>query len=293
MVQLNLTNNYIYNTKHHNKILYKYILTIFILIFLSDKLQAQNIFDAAHTKKYAEYLYNCKQYKQAAQEYKRILSYEPNNYTALDSCISMFETTNAHKQIVTLLTEQFNLLNIPDKYNTKLIKNALHSEQYRLAETYIPQLQECNKTAEQNYLAATLILQNKYRDIEKNTDNEIICSELKNLYDSVKNIKFKKPIFAAALSTILPGSGQIYSDNTEAGIQVFFMIAINSFQATQTYKTNKSIGLYTTVFGGIALGIYSGNIYGAYKEAINYNIRKQETIRKKVLKISDNIIINE
>lgn len=92
-----------------------------------------------------------------------------------------------------------------------------------------------------------------------------------NLLTNSANLKYKKPVLAAALSSLLPGGGKIYTRNFKDAILSFVIVGATTFQAYRGFEKNGIKSVYGWVFGTFAFGFYSGNIYGSFKAAKTYN----------------------
>ena len=85
---------------------------------------------------------------------------------------------------------------------------------------------------------------------------------------NTKNKTNKSPLFAASLSTILPGSGRMYAGRFLDGFMGMWMIAISGTAAFSSFQENKIIK--GNFFSIITLIFYVGEIYGAYRTAKYY-----------------------
>jgi tetratricopeptide (TPR) repeat protein len=266
------------------------IISFFILFWGMQTAKAQNIYDAAHSWKYAQHLYQQNDYAEAAKEYLRVLKLQPDNREALDSVISVLRKTEDYRQISALLNTHFKAGEIPAKYQHILIKAALKTEQINTARIQINRLSHSFPKKAATYKTALQILTGEYKkaaDTKFGYDSEPI-SKLKKIADSCQAIRFKRPAFYAASAALIPGSGHIAAGNSEMGMQYLFMFAAAGFQAYKAYEIKGKADKYAFVFSGIAFGIYLGNIYGAYREAVFKNNETQEKIKKQVY-----IIIND
>jgi len=86
---------------------------------------------------------------------------------------------------------------------------------------------------------------------------------------------------AAAMSTVIPGSGQIYAGRYIDGLVSFLFNAYNAYALVTLLRKNESSSkLFVQV--SISLPFYLGNIYGAALAAHKYNERKESTFYKKL-----------
>ncbi len=93
--------------------------------------------------------------------------------------------------------------------------------------------------------------------------------EVNGFLYNLNNISRKNPVAAGLLSSILPGSGRIYSGCIWDGIFSFLFIS-GSLSISYLYNREKRpVPSYTFLSLGFLL--YIGDIYGSIKSATNYN----------------------
>ena len=85
---------------------------------------------------------------------------------------------------------------------------------------------------------------------------------------NAENNSHKSPLFAAALSIVLPGSGRMYAGRFLDGFMGMWMIAISGTAAYSSFQENRKIK--GNLFSVITLIFYAGEIYGAYRTAKYY-----------------------
>lgn len=92
----------------------------------------------------------------------------------------------------------------------------------------------------------------------------------------------KSPHVAALLSTVLPGSGQIYAGRTRDGIMAFLVNAASISLTVNRFNRDDTTGGYLTGFA--ASSFYFGNIYGAGGAASAENRKHQDQLVDAALK---------
>lgn len=100
----------------------------------------------------------------------------------------------------------------------------------------------------------------------------------------------RNPHLAAAMSAILPGSGQIYAGHYYDGLQALGFVGVFAFSSYAMYRFNQSErNSHLTTYLAISItGLFHlGNIYGAKRTAEYYNRRKKnrylDAVRSEVL----------
>jgi hypothetical protein len=110
---------------------------------------------------------------------------------------------------------------------------------------------------------------------------------LLNIYSRTKDINRKSPAAAVALSCIVPGMGKIYSHDWKDGLMSLLFVAANAWQSYRGFWKKDELGIAKFnpksvtgwVFGGLAVGFYSANLFGSWKSATLYNSNQTDRIR--------------
>jgi hypothetical protein len=102
---------------------------------------------------------------------------------------------------------------------------------------------------------------------------DIFPAELQKSYSKYKRAYNKKPVMAAVLSTLLPGSGKFYAGKTKT---FFLTFLLNAAYAAQTVESAEKLGIShpVSIVNACAFTVfYLSNIYGSYKAVTD--IRKE------------------
>ncbi len=78
----------------------------------------------------------------------------------------------------------------------------------------------------------------------------------------------RSPLFAAALSAIIPGAGRVYAGRWYDGLMGFILFALTGTNAINSFRQHRPVA--TPVFVALAVSIYAGEIYGAYRTTKYY-----------------------
>ena len=84
---------------------------------------------------------------------------------------------------------------------------------------------------------------------------------------STNSYNKKTPILAAGLSMLIPGLGRIYSGRIGDGLIGFTFAGLAINKAIKSHENNS---LFAPLYIGIAIPLYGGEIYGAYRSAKYY-----------------------
>ncbi len=265
---------------------------IFFFVFFYNISFSQNIFDLNNSLKYAEYLSENKEYSKAAEEYERIIFLAPDSISYKEKLIlAYYKSTNYNKAFekIDIFFPQKTLYTpfIAEKYLQILLINNAISE----AENFLSSTNILNDDIKQNFKLACFILDRNYKDAnlfyakKSLNHNNKTFQQLYKILVFAENQKYKKPIKAVLLSTIIPGAGKVYTKDYYDGLVAFSAVGINFWQAFNAYQKSGIKSPYTIGFGVLASGFYLGNIYGSFTSTKRYNKRLTEGIRHKVLDV--------
>ncbi len=95
--------------------------------------------------------------------------------------------------------------------------------------------------------------------------------QLEKYFEWKNNPPNKSPVFAGILSTIIPGSGKIYTEEYGDGIVAFLTTGLLTFLAYDNFKANHDTRGW--IFSSLAGFFYAGNIYGSIASAQIYNAK--------------------
>lgn len=92
----------------------------------------------------------------------------------------------------------------------------------------------------------------------------------------------KSPFAAGAMSIFIPGSGKVYAGKWKDGLVSLLFVGANAYSSYRGFSNAGIRSPYGWLFGGLALGFYSGGIYGAQKAAKIYNHELEAKIKADV-----------
>ncbi len=278
----------------------KFLYLIYILSALSDFSFSQNIFDLEHSAKYAEHLYNNKDFSSAAKEYERLICLAPDSSEYIFRMLQAYKYSSqidkGKEKTADIFGDNYDNypLDIIHIYLQFLIMQDNYSKCHKILNTRT----KLTVKEHQEFTLAIFLLENKTDSAEafikkvfcskkKNQENSVSnkFSELTSLFYSRKRIRFKKPLLASLLSTAVPGLGKIYSNDIKNGLGVLSIIGLYSWQSYRGFNHEGIKSFYGWSFGALATGFYIGNIYGSHQSAIRENKFQQDIIEKEVKKI--------
>ncbi len=103
--------------------------------------------------------------------------------------------------------------------------------------------------------------------------------QLLDIYSKTKDIHRKSPAAAVALSCLVPGMGKIYSHDWKDGLMSLLFVATSAFQSYRGFSKYGISSVTGWIFGGLATGFYTANLFGSWKSATLYNVNQTDRIR--------------
>lgn len=253
-----------------------YHLIICCLVSLS--MTAQNT-DSIQMVRFAKFLDDSKLYEYAAEEYERLYFLYPNETTFFHQMLKSYRSSGNIKTI----DDRFENRSIKSDtaatiYILSQIDNKNYDKANQILELYKPKLPLKISTRldlDITYLQGNYLLaKDKYNSI-LNNNIEINESYLSNINEGI-NLPRKSPLLAGILSGIVPGSGRAYTKDYKDAIVSFIFVASSGYQAYRRFRERGIKSPTGWIYGGITLGFYVGNIYGAVKSAKLFNQKQKD-----------------
>jgi hypothetical protein len=260
---------------------------LFLFVLLNHAISAQNIFDEAHSRKYADFLFSTHQFSLAAEENERLLFFRPANDTLKLNLLKSYRNIpdfGSCQKAWSRLFSNFDSLTYP--FNEEYAKMLILTKNFPKAELFLQQNVFLSLSDKQRFAvdlsvfamdtksALTLISQTSYP-----------LAQVHSLLEERQKLGRKSPAKAAIFSALLPGTGKIYTKDWKDGILSFVIIAGNAWQSYRGFNKYGKNSAYGWIFGGLAVGFYSGNIYGAVQSAKDFNKRTDEKYYTKAASI--------
>jgi hypothetical protein len=275
----------------------RFLLNCCILLIFSVKLFSQDVLDYSNSLKYANYLFQTKQYRFSAVEYERVTFLEPSDTLAKLKLIQSYRLINKFNEADARLEKFFPEMNpdYPEKFAVEKFKLLFLEHRYTEASSFLLQNKTIDLSKNTEYKLGSLLMQNKWMETKTMAENYLIDHNSTPIFDSLYNIslqglniRYKSPVCAALMSTIIPGSGKVYTKQYKDGIYAFLIISAFSYL---TYNSIHHDGFNagSILYGSIALSFYSANIYGSFKSAIHYNQKKNKLLSSNI----ESIILNQ
>ncbi len=263
---------------------FKLFLLTTLFLSLAGKGFCQDIYDSAHSIKYANFLFKSKEYQRAGLEYERTCFLDSQNWDAHFYLMQSYRKSDqaskglAHFQQIRFHFPQSEFQRFEHERNINLF---IVQPSYFLAKTQTDSIDELPY-----FKAPSLLLTHNWK-VSKSYLTEVNYKSDKTLstyYENTLeglNLNYKKPWLAGTMSALVPGLGKVYSGYYKDGIIAFLMTGISAFQAYRGYNAKGANSGIFIIYTGMTAGFYLGNIYGSIKSARQKNKRLNEAIDKK------------
>ncbi len=246
-------------------------------ICISVNLSAQeNILDYNHSLKFARYLFTTQQLSFAAQEYERMNYLWPNDSIVILELVRSYRLNGRCDKYLhskDLLTSDNKLLTHPS-FRKEYLRYSLSC---RIKDKDYFQVLSLLKPNEIDfYLASYYWVNSEYDQLKEFSIKKANLFESSNpkLYHvttKFNNQKYKSPVAAAIMSTVLPGSGKAYVNRWGDAFISLLFVSTNAYAAYRAFNKKGIKSINGWIFGGLAFSFYSANIWGSAKAAKTYN----------------------
>jgi len=250
-------------------------------LFGAISLQAQDIYDYAHSRAYGRYLLQSQQYALAAEEYERLVFLRPDNDTLRADLLRVYRKGETPQRGL----EQWAKWQLTPRSKTRL----LYTEYSKLllrggfpdqARTLVVSSDLFDSTQLRRTVLYANMLEQKWPDSRKSFEAIPVTEKLPRRTDIEKLIqrgeraKKKNPWVATALSVPVPGLGKVYAGEWKDGIISLLFVGVNTWQAYRRFDKEGLDTFWGWIHGGFALGFYTGNLYGSHKAARRQNKKR-------------------
>ena len=251
---------------------------VFILfIFFTFRLSGQDLFSISKSTDYADYLFAAGEYELAAREFERIVFLDSTDLQAKIMLIKSYKQQGDYKTGISKSHVFFkNYASIPPDIDSDFGKMLLYEKQYDETEEFLKQNIDVSDEKMTFFRISSLMLQENYQEaciyLDQNTNiQEGYISDYSKLLQLEKEYNYKKPGVSILLSSVIPGSGKVYSGYWKDGLISFIFVIANAYQSYRGFDKNGIESAYGWIFGGFAAGFYIGNLYGSGKAADKHN----------------------
>lgn len=262
----------------HPKFLLKKHLLAGLLCAVTASLAGQDLYDFAHSRRYARYLLQSRQYDLAAEEYERLIFVQPTNDTLRLDLLRAYRRGGLAGRGL----EKWTLWQARDfqpgqplrtEHARLLLAGGQPAEARRLAA--LPGHLDGQFVRRAHFFG--LLLEQNWRQARDTlavfpaTEKLPRRAEFEKLLERGMAARRKSPAVAAGLSMVLPGAGKAYAGQWKDGVISLVFVGVNVWQTVRRFDKEGTDTFWGWVHGGLGLGFYIGNVYGSHKAARKSN----------------------
>ncbi len=273
---------------------YLKLILVFILFFTTSLLGGNSeeieYFKPENIRRFADYLYDEKQYIRAAGEYQRFLfatdSFPQNADSIFFKIALCYRFSESYKYSINYFKKIIN------QYDQSYLLDEAYLEIgvcYSLMDSFMVS----NKVLESYFLnhltenprANQLRTLNYMRGQEWAKARDLLNDTMPDsrgiffLLEKGENLPKKNRLLSGMFSAVIPGSGKYYCERPMDGFHSFVTTGLTTWQAYEGFKEDGLHSVKGWIFGVLGGLFYLGNIYGSVVAADIYN-EEQETMFK-------------
>ena len=265
------------------------LLALGLLISLQS--QAQDLFDYAHARQFAEHLAKSGQFDMAQKEYERLVFMQPNNDTLRLGLLRSYRLGSKFQEGIARGQQLYEPLALmPPKQALEYGKMLVGANQLDAAQSFWSTSKTLGYTDVKLLESTVMVLKDNFLEAQKNMkqvidSQQVVVEDYQNLLTMAVNDIYKKPGLAGVLSAIVPSTGRFYAKDGKDAIVSLLFIASTAFQSYRGFNKTGIQSVKGWAYGAVSFGFYLGNIYGSVKAAQAYNQRKKHGYREGILQL--------
>ncbi len=252
------------------------ILSIAAALLLNTAYAQSTLYDCENSHKFANYLYNTKQYSLAIHELERI-----NYFCDTDSATRLImiktyrklkEYDKANQFYTSANFDQLKKMN--PEYRLEYMRLLMLQNKYAEVQKSIEKGLDFRQKNE--YSLGIELLQQNYSEAyalskQYSEQQSFVMHGLTTIAQKSYQTTRKKPWLSMLMSAVIPGSGKMYCGYWGDGLVSLLFSASSAFFSYRAFNKYGTEKVYPWIAGGLAVSYYTGNVYGGYKAAKRYN----------------------
>jgi tetratricopeptide (TPR) repeat protein len=276
------------------------MLLIFLIFALLPGLAiGRDYYSPENILKFADHLYQEKDYLRAAGEYQRYLFHSPQDADSVLYKIGLCyrlagdtdEAISYFRRIA--FRDSDNPLRFTAAY--QIAYTYFLDGQHENSLQYLDQVSVYAKSSDERgklqiLTAFNYLYQKRWSNAEHMLDSMAARDENLNLTASSlsararegMNLPHKSPIMASLFSAVIPGTGKIYCGEYGDGIYSLIITGITGWLAWDGFRENGIRSVRGWVFGSMSGVFYAGNVYGSAIAARIYNHRLEADLLERL-----------
>jgi hypothetical protein len=246
--------------------------------------QSQNLYDLGHSKEFAGHLMRTGQYSLASGEWERVLFLSPGDTTARINLINSYRLAGNPAEALRKLYTWYPAGPLPKTVAKEGLQLTLMQGDFSGFGNVLKRSTTLSISERSNYQLGAWLMQDQWINREPYPDLPGIVAavsdtNLLNVYHESLMINRKSRGTAVALSFVVPGLGKIYSGDWKDGLMTMLFVGVNAWQSYRGFSREGVKSVSGWIFGTMAFGFYSANLFGSWKSAGDYNQKQLDRIK--------------
>lgn len=251
---------------------------------------SENLYNEDNSLLFANYLFKSQQYDLAAFEYERVLFVRPQNDSIKLQLLNSYSLSGNRQQMINRAESLYTSTSLFPKpvaklYTTDAFITGAFFKLNDFTSAQSPLEKRDRLFLHLHMLMNSLDWETAELTLQQLTtlSNESSLSNVSKIIQSGKDQRYKSPALAAALSTVIPGTGKIYTGDWKDALFGLLILGGNAYSSYRGFKKNGIQSVQGWAFASIGFGFYLANIFGAHKAAKRFNASAQSDLRMQVL----------
>ncbi len=259
-------------------------LSFLFTILLPVKLAGQDIFDANHSREFAQYLMQSQQYQMAAAEWERVLFFNSGDTLARLSLIRSFRLSDNPIKGWNKINAWYPETLLSRPFSLEAVRLTLMMGNFSSFNSVLDRSPELSYREKSEFQLGAWLMEGSWieqRGKFRTPGFAMATADVRllDLYEKTQAIHRKSPGLSVALSTFVPGLGKIYTSDWKDGLISLLFVATNAWQSYRGFSKNGITSVTGWIFGGLTAGFYTANLFGSWKSAKTYNAKQTDLIR--------------
>lgn len=273
-------------------LLFIILLTLTVLgFFLSIANAAEPIeyYSSENILKFADHLMKQRDYLRAAGEYQRYLFYQPNEKEEINYRIALCyrfggkteKAIDSFREYLQEFPESKYVSNVYYQIGVTHFLMQRFKETAKYLNTSIPNITDVRfKTESQQLIGLSYLMQRQWHTAE-DIFKELQQSEILSVREKAKayseyaiqgtKLPTRSPFIAGFLSTIIPGTGRLYTGRVGDAFNSLILVGLTGWQTYDGFNRDGITSAKGWTLGTLGTIFYVGNIYGSVISARIYN----------------------
>ncbi len=247
-----------------------------ILLTLAPGLWAQDLYDLDHSRQFARYLMVTQQYKLAAGEWERVLFLNPADSAARINLLKSYRFSGQPEVGWHKLNSWHPEGPLPNDLALEAIQCTYLLGDFQSFRFVLERSPGLSPVEIGDYILGAYLLEGRWADKKLREPASSLLTigtnpQLQNLLNKTETIRQKSPAGAVALSALVPGLGKVYSNSWKDGLFSLVFVGTNVWQSYRGFSQKGIESVTGWIFGALAAGFYTANLFGSWKTAKEYN----------------------